>query len=72
MYFKQNSVVKIKAGIIPLKTPKDYYYNITTSKEKNDDDFLLKENFIQFEKELINIFKNLFDEKVPFFTNDLE
>ncbi len=72
MYFKQNSVVKIKAGIIPLKTPKDYYYNITTSKEKNDNDFLLKENFIQFEKELINIFKNLFDEKVPFFTNDLE
>ena len=72
MYFKQNSVVKVRAGIIPLKTPKDYYYHIITSKEKNDNDFLIKENFIQFEKELINIFKNLFDEKIPFFTNDLE
>ena len=73
VYFKQNSSInKIKAGIIPLKTPKDYFYPITRSKEKNNNDFLLTENFIHFEQELLTIFKYLFDEKLPLFTEDSE
>jgi len=73
VYFKQNSLThKIKAGIMPLKTPKDYFYPITISKEKNNNDFLLNENFIHFEKELLTIFTNLFDEKLPFFADDSE
>ena len=73
VYFKQNSSInKIKTGIIPLKTPKDYFYPITRSKEKNNNDFLLIENFIHFEQELLTIFKYLFDEKLPLFTEDSE
>ncbi len=73
VYFKKNSSInKIKAGIMPLKTPKEYFYPITRSKEKNNNDFLLNENFIHFEKELLDIFTNLFDEKLPLFADDLE
>jgi len=74
IYFKQNSFEAIKTGIIPIKTPKDYFYPVTISsdKENKNKDLLFTETFNQFENELITVIKNLFDENIPFVANDPE
>ena len=62
------------AGIIPLKSPKDYFYAINTSFNNKlvSKSSLFDEVFGHFEKELILQIKNLFDEKLPFFADELE
>ena len=74
VYFKQNSIKAIKIGIIPIKTPKDYFYSVTTSfdKESANKDLLSVDNFNQFENELETVIKKLFDENIPFIANDSE
>ena len=72
VYFKQNSLKSIQAGIIPLKSPKDYFYPISTSfyKRNGAKSLLSFETFEQFEIELAIQIKNLFDENIPFMAND--
>ena len=72
VYSKQNSHEGIKTGIIPIKTPKDYFYPVTISSDKENKDLLLINTFNQFEKELIAVIKKLFNENIAFIANDSE
>ena len=64
----------LQTGIIPIKTPKDYFYPviISSDKENKNKDLLIADTFDQFENELITVIKNLFDENIPFIANDSE
>tara|TARA_B110000444_G_scaffold258392_1_gene299183 strand:- start:2057 stop:4789 length:2733 start_codon:yes stop_codon:yes gene_type:complete len=70
VYFKQNSCKTIRAGIIPIKNPNDYFYLVTTSAIKENKNLLSFDTFKQFEIELIAVIKKLFNEKTPFMAND--
>ena len=72
VYYKQNPLKEIKAGLIPLKTPKDYFCPVTISSDKENKDVLCIDIFNQFEKELILVIKKLFNENIPFIANDSE
>ena len=72
VYHKQNSCDKIITGLIPIKTPKDYFYNVTRSFDKENKNLLIIDTFDQFEHELIAVIKKLFNENIPFMTNDSE
>ena len=72
VYYKQNPLKEIKAGLIPIKTPKDYFYPVTISSDKENKDVLCIDIFNQFEKELILVIKKLFNENIPFIANDSE
>ena len=74
VYSKQNSLKSINTGIIPLKSPKDYFYPVTTSfiEEKENKTKLFSQTFDQFESELLSIIIKLFDEKTPFIAHDSE
>ena len=72
VYFNQNSYKPIIAGIIPIKTPKDYLLPVTLSNDKESDHQLSKDSFDQFETELKRVIEKLFDKNKPFVAGDSE